>query len=360
MLYFKYFLPFSAPGTRILLSPLEWGLGHASRCLPILNHLLNNLGTEVIVAANGPQAVLIKEAFPNLQIVSPPAYNINYHKNRAATLAKLVLSTPKFASIVRQEHNWLLEFTRNNPLDLIISDNRYGLHHPTIPSFFITHQLQAQTPFGKIGNRFLQQLFYWHINKFSACLVPDFAEPNQALAGKLSHPSKLPKTPVYYIGPLSRLSIPTYEQGDKPISVLAIISGPEPQRTVFEQVILEQWTKLQPWLRNPSAQLILIRGLPEQSNNFPAPPHATLINHLPANELSALIGKAATILCRSGYTSIMDLVPHHPNLWMVPTPGQPEQEYLAQHGASKGWFRTQPQPQFNLALLLTRPDLPDR
>ncbi|MGB4845561.1 MAG: glycosyltransferase, partial [Ferruginibacter sp.] len=216
------------------------------------------------------------------------------------------------------EHRWLKKTVVRNKIDAVISDNRFGMFHAEIPCIYITHQLSIKT-----GNRFTdriaQKIHYRFINKFKECWVPDLKEEIN-LAGKLSHPVKFPHTPVKYIGPLSR-----FKKTDEEIKfdIAIILSGPEPQRTVFENIILKD-------LQNCSGKVLLIRGLPENSAALPVTrPDVQIHNHLPAEELNKAILQSALIISRAGYTTIMDLIKLQKKAILVPTPGQTEQEYLA-------------------------------
>jgi hypothetical protein len=210
----------------------------------------------------------------------------------------------------------------------------------------------------------------------------------QSLAGELSHPKQLPGIPVEYIGPLTRitsavknanipdlanLSLPAFqstitkssfqfrsaaikEGRGTAIQLLVVLSGPEPQRTIFEELILQQWAQA------PGQSLLLVRGLPAEKSVAELKteqlihiPNAMAVNHLSPAALSQAIANADCILTRSGYSSIMDLLPHHSNCWMVPTPGQTEQEYLAHYLSQKGLIQTQSQNSFSLAQILSHP-----
>ncbi|HPZ87100.1 MAG TPA: glycosyl transferase family 28, partial [Flavihumibacter sp.] len=163
------------PHAEILLSPLDWGLGHASRMIPLLNTLLH-LNCRLTIAANGPQKQLIREAFPALEFLSPPDYQVRYHKNRAATIASLALALPRLSNVIRQEADWVANLLEKRSFDLLISDNRYGFCHESRPSVFITHQLRPKTPFGAAADSLLQRQLYEYINRFTECWVPDYAE----------------------------------------------------------------------------------------------------------------------------------------------------------------------------------------
>ena len=334
----------------ILVAPLDWGLGHSTRCIPLIRHLIQRYNTKILVAADGPQKAIIQETFPGVYFIKPPDFQIKYHKNRAVTIVKMALSATRLLKLIKAENAWLSELIKRQPVDYIISDNRYGMYHPGIPSYFICHQLLVKTPFGRLADRIVQRRLYGFIAKFNACLVPDYeAEPS--LAGELSHPRNLPPVPVHYIGPLSRIQ-PVDSSGS--LQLLVILSGPEPQRTIFEAMILEQWAA------EPGRSMVIVRGFPEHDNKTGAQlsipvSNAKVYNHLPPEKLSGLIADAEIVLCRSGYSSIMDLVPLGKKCFMVPTPGQTEQEYLAAFLSSNGRIRTSNQGKFQLSEVLKGP-----
>jgi uncharacterized protein (TIGR00661 family) len=311
---------------RILVSPLDWGLGHATRCIPVIEELITHFNARVTVAVNGPQRAIIKEAFPRISYLTAPEYHVKYNKNRAATIARLAFSVPAILKAIRLEASWLESLASKQDFDLIISDNRYGLSHPSIPSILITHQLLVKTPFGTTADRLVQNRLFRLINRFTECWVPDYpSEPS--LAGALSHPVHMPGIPVRYIGPLSRL------QPMKPkesVQLLVLLSGPEPQRTILESIVLKQWEE------NPGDSMVMVRGLPGHSGPAPQISRARIYNHLSSMELSQEVANSQLILCRSGYSSVMDLLPLGKKCIMVPTPGQTEQEYLAKHLSRQG------------------------
>ncbi len=288
--------------------------------IPVVKALLV-AGCRVTLAANGPQKHLLGEAFPGLECLSPPDYQVKYRKNRAATIASLVLAIPRLQSVIGQETAWLAKTLEQRQFDLIISDNRYGFYHTTVPSVFITHQLRPRTAFGSRVDGMLQRRLYAYIDRFTECWVPDFAAA-PGLAGALSHPALLPRLPVRYLGRLSRLG--ALPPPSDELDTLAILSGPEPQRTILENSLLQYWQQ------HPGKKRMLVRGLPGQAARQDGPPGVVICNHLPAAALQQQIANAGTLVCRSGYSSLMDLLPYNKRLVMVPTPGQTEQEYLAQ------------------------------
>jgi predicted glycosyltransferase len=323
---------------KVLVAPLDWGLGHATRCIPIINEFLSKQCT-VILAADGAQKALLEEEFPTLSFVQIPGYRIKYGKNRAFTLVRLIMSIPKILIRIKQENAWLRGFASREKPDLVISDNRYGLYLPGIVSVFITHQLSIRTSFGAVADRLLQRVNYRAIRRFTLCWVPDM--PGAAsLAGKLSHPRKMPAVPTRYIGWLSRFGSGAAGDGG-PVDLLVLLSGPEPQRTLLEKMVLEQ-------AAGCGCQIVLVRGLPGGDVAVEAPSGVLVYDHLAARELESLICGSSMVLARSGYSTVMDLARLGKKAIFIPTPGQSEQEYLGAYLAGKGLAVCMGQDRFSL------------
>lgn len=321
----------------VLLSPLDWGLGHTTRCIPIINELLHQ-GCNVIIACNSTQKAVLSREFPQLAYVYLSGYNLKYGKKRWGTIVRIILQTPKILIKINNENTWLNIFLKSQKVDLIISDNRFGFYAPNIPSVFITHQLHIKTGLGKLADHLLQKLNYRRIKKFSNCWVPD-QQGTRSLAGELSNPQKMPAIPVQYIGGLSRFT--TCKQQTNSIDVLIILSGPEPQRTIFEELVLSAM-KLMP------EKTILVRALPKESNEVRVENNCTIYNHASAAVLNELICNAEIVISRSGYTTVMDLMKLKKKSILIPTPGQAEQEYLAMHLHKQQLAYTVSQAQFSL------------
>jgi len=239
---------------------------------------------------------------------------------------KILWQTPKILSSVRKENIWLKNVIRTYKVDIVISDNRFGLYSGNVPCIFITHQLYIKASYTWL-EKIIQQINYRFINRFSECWVPD-AKGNLNLAGELSHPAQLPSTPVKYLGPLSRFQYT--ESTSKEYSYLIILSGPEPQRTVFEEKVL----KLLPHLEGKK---MLARGKPSDENDVIVKHNCTIKNHMDTEELQQVLEKSEFVISRAGYTTIMELMAMKKKSILVPTPGQTEQEYLAQHLMMQHW-----------------------
>jgi len=324
----------------ILISPLDWGLGHATRCIPIIYSLINN-GATVFVAAEGAVALLLEKEFSQIKILPLPGYRVRYSRRESFFSLALFLQIPKLLFTVYNENRWLKKAIRSYKLDAVISDNRPGLWNKSIPCIYITHQLAIKTR-SRFTDWLTQKIHYFFINKFNQCWVPD-NENDSNLAGKLSHPSLMPLAPVKYIGPLSRFS---KKETEIKYDLLISISGPEPQRTIFEKLL---FTQIQGFI----GKILFVRGLPvDNSITLQSDNAVEIVNHLCSDALSTAIQQSKLVICRSGYTSVMDLMALQKKAILVPTPGQTEQEYLADYLAEKKYFYSSSQARFSLETAL--------
>ena len=318
---------------KVLVAPLDWGLGHATRCIPIIKLLLEK-NCEVIIGADKQPLALLKNEFPQLEYLVLPGYDVTYPSKSFMALQMLSL-LPRIRRGIKQEHKLLNALIKEKNIDVVISDNRYGLYNKTIPSIFITHQLFIQAP---IFSSLIKGINFSYINKFTECWVPDFEGLNN-LSGDLSH-KQTPPSNTCFIGPLTRMekNVNTTEQY---IDLLCILSGPEPQRNIFEKIVLSQ-------LKNTSLKVIVIQGDPQNSERVKLSKNVELISHVNGDEMNKLILSSKLILCRSGYSSIMDLAILDKKVIFVPTPGQTEQEYLAEKFKKEKIAFSINQRQFNL------------
>ncbi len=325
---------------RILICPLDWGLGHATRCIPIIRKYLEEKA-EVIIAAEGRPFVLLQNEFPQLQFVKFLGYDIAYAENRSMVL-QMLFSSPKIVFKIYQEHQALEKIIDEYKIDTVISDNRYGLWNKNVKCIFMTHQIMIKST---NQLKFLEPILYrinkWFIKHYDECWIPDYAGENN-LSGDLSHQYPLPHN-AKFIGPLSRFTAhsPTSSLREEGQKLLILLSGPEPQRTILEKKIMEQLTTIK-------IKTTIVRGTPGLTEKLNAPNHVTLYSHLETNQMQEAILNAQIILCRSGYSTIMDLAVLNKKAVFIPTPGQTEQEYLASYHAAKGNAIYFKQDEFNL------------
>ena len=333
--------PVSGNKLKILVAPLDWGLGHTTRCIPIIYELLKS-GVEVLLAGNDVQQALLQKEFPQCTFLQLQGYNISYSHWGRGFIWKIFQQAPSILKSVSKENKWLEDAIEEHSIDAVISDNRFGLYSKKVPCVFITHQLLIKNGMGDFAESVLQQFNYKRINHFSKCWIPDYeGVPN--LAGELSHPEKMPEVPCEYIGPLTRIDNLHVAQAKE--HVLIMLSGPEPQRTLFEEIILGQ-------LKNFNATATVVRGKPADSSPSPEVEGVTVFNHLTKKELNEELCRAEYIVSRTGYSSVMDIANLAIKPILVPTPGQTEQEYLAEYLSRQKFCITSSQKDFNLVNLL--------
>ncbi|MEY4931068.1 MAG: hypothetical protein RI909_1792 [Bacteroidota bacterium] len=318
----------------VLVAVLDWGLGHATRSMPIIQCLLAH-DCNVSIASNGLSLVLLKQEFPELVFHELPAHQITYPSHRFF-LWHLFWQAPKIMSAIRKERKQIDQLLHDHHFSAIISDNRYGCYSDQVLSVLITHQLNVQLPPSLSWARNFINYFNHHlIKKFDRCWVPDFPA---GFTGKLSESKNLN---VKFVGMLSRFA--EADVFPESYRLVGLVSGPEPQRDIFEKLLIKEFTALnQPGL--------IVRGIPNQSSEEIRQGCISLLSHAPANQLKEIISTADIIISRSGYSTIMDLYAlRKKRVIFVPTPGQTEQEYLAGELERRTIAYTQAQDKFNLA-----------
>lgn len=324
-------------GARILVAPLDWGLGHAARCVPVVRALLQRGAVPVIAADHGPLALLRAE-FPQLEHVRLPGITIRYSKS-GSQLVRMALQFPAMVRQVQAEQRAFERLRRSLRIDAVISDQRFGVRAEDVPSVLITHQV---FPFTPVAQGALRKVNLRHIERFHRCWVMD--EPDApGLAGELSHSAgawtRMPAN-ARYIGALSRMRPSNGQEHD----VVAVISGPEPQRTLFERELISVLSAL-------PGKHVLVRGLPHmvQEAGEERIGNVQVVAHADADTLQGLLSGSRAIVSRTGYTTLMDLAALGRSAIVVPTPGQVEQEYLGRLHSRTGRFVVQQQGHLDLS-----------
>ncbi len=329
-------------GARVLVAPLDWGLGHAARCVPVIRSLMARGAVPVLAADHGPLA-LLRDEFPDLQHVRLPGLTVRYGAGRS----QLWSLARQFPAMLRSVAAERAAFERLAPAlrpDAVISDQRFGVRSSRWPSVLLTHQLFPVAPFAR---RALQQLNLRYVSRFDRCWVLDLPQA-PGLAGELSHGPRVPAN-VRYVGPVSRLA----EASPVPSGahrIVAIISGPEPQRALIEGILLEQMKAL-------PGEHLLVQGLPDRPGRWRFG-NVEVVGHLGSRDLHEALLGATLIVSRSGYTTLMDLWALGLGALIIPTPGQPEQEYLGRLHERSGRFVVQEQRSVDLAQVLAAPPPP--
>lgn len=325
---------------RVLIAPIDWGLGHATRCVPIINDLIEK-GITPVIAAYGAPLKFYRLEFPDVEIIEFPGLQIKY-PSKYSLMLKMAVMFPQIVSAFIKEHFMLKQIVEDYKVDAVISDGRFGLWNRKVKSVFVNHQINIKLP----GMFSLFEYPLYLLNRlamsgFDEVWIPDINDkPN--LAGELS--SKYDLSDRYkYIGPLSRFRN-TNKVGDSFSSdILIIISGPEPARTEFEDILLRQFEN------ETKRRIIVVRGKPGDSKTIRELPENVVIhNHLSSEELCSAIHNTKLVISRPGYSTIMDLTKFAKNAIFIPTPGQSEQEYLAAYFKQVRWAPFYNQDEFEL------------
>ncbi len=300
---------------KVVITPLDWGLGHATRCIPIIRELISR-GCSVSIGGSGSSLILLQKEFPSLPFFELPGYDPVY-PSTGSMVWKMASQLSKFRRAIRDEHECVERIIRENGIDLVISDNRYGCWSEKIPSVFISHQTNILMPkrFGWLSG-IVRYFNTKMINRFTYCCIPDYPD-GHSLSGELASFGKHSiSTKVLYISPLSRFKPSTPRE--KKFDVLCIFSGPEPQRSIFEEIVMNQ-------LPSSGLRYFVVRGV--FSSSLVEAQH--VVNFLTTEKLQEAIEQSEIIIARSGFSTVMDLAALSKKAIFIPTPGQTEQEYLA-------------------------------
>ena len=322
---------------KILVAPLNWGLGHASRCVPIIRRLCRE-GHQVVLGGDGDALVYLQQHFPQLRSIELAQLNLSYSRGKRQVVAMLV-ALPKLISFSIRDHRLLKRLQAVEHFDQVISDNRFGLYLSAQQSYnevvvqrsgrtaqrscsaavnvYITHQLHIMLPRPyKWLEPWVSRMHARIYNRYGEVWVPD--TPDHRLSGELSQFinssfSQRRFNPSFkFIGPLSRFSdnLQSSIFNLQSYKFVALFSGLEPHRTLFERAVLERF-------KGHESEVLMVNG--------------KLSHPLSDEELAYYLTHAEHIIARSGYSTIMDLdaLGVLDKAELIPTPGQPEQEYLA-------------------------------
>lgn len=311
---------------KVLIAPLNWGLGHASRCIPLIRRHLAD-GDEVVLGGDGDSLLLLRREFPHLRVVPLAPLRLHYDA-RPVQRAFYARAIGQLLRFTVKDYYCLRRLLHHESFDLVLSDNRFGLHNRRTRCVYLTHQLYVILPRRlRLLQPIARAIHQWVCRCFDEVWVPDYADAEYNLSGALSHGGRMDKR-VRYIGALSRLTLPAAPAAGQ-YDIVAVLSGLEPQRTLWEKALIAQYAQ-------GNARVLIVRGL----MGAPATPisvgSVTLLPYIDDASLVEVLTTSKQILARSGYSTIMDL--YNLNLLskaqLCATPDQSEQEYLAQHIAA--------------------------
>lgn len=326
------------PGTTVLVAALNWGLGHATRCVPLVR-LLQAHGCKVHLAGDGNILSYWERELPDLPRHELPSWGIRYAPG-LLLIPGLLLGLPRLLGAIRRETRTVQEIVAREGIGWILSDNRYGVHCPGVPSVLMTHQLRLSLP-SRLA--FLETLtergIAFFCRPFREIWIPDF-EKAPGLSGKLGHPTRPDLFPtLHWIGPLTRME--PFETKRLLWETVSVLSGPEPARSQFEAL-------LRKGLVNLPGKHLIVRGRPELPPDHEVHGNVEIVPHLPARELAKEMSECRVVITRGGYSTLMDLTVLESRCLLVPTPGQTEQEYLGGVLSESGYAHVVPQQTLRL------------
>ena len=347
-------------GPTILISPLRWGFGHAGRMIPLALEL-KRYGCEVVFGADPHLLPLIERELPDIRLIEIRSAPIRYSRLLPQYIS-IFLQLPVIVFSAIGENITLRRLAQEIRPSIIISDNRFGFFHRDIFSVYVTHQMRIPFP---SSLRFMEPVASWiHgmiIKRYDLCLIPDYPGPVN-LSGRLSHDMKLAGN-IHYMGPLSRFKSEgehTQTNAQKEVSegpdgqTLAqrevrekitqqqsryclILSGPEPQRSILMKKVKEA-------LHGKQLFILTTDPLKESDDNDD---WVTYVIRPDNGTMREMITGSVMVIARSGYTSVMELTSLEKGAVLIPTPGQPEQEYLGRHLNGRYGFVTLSQKKIN-------------
>ena len=304
---------------KFLVCPLDWGLGHATRLVPVVEALLRR-GAQVILAADHRPYEFLAGRFPGCKLVRLGGYSPRYPEHGSMAL-NMLREFPKMKRSARKANKELQTLVRELGIDAIISDNRYELFSKDAYNIFISHQLNIQTPgFTRLFKPFIQHTITSYIRHFDELWIPDVeGDPN--LSGSLSRPRRFPVPRHFFIGPLSRFSLLETVNSYDDIDLLVLLSGPEPQRSILEREISSSASQT-------ALRTVILQGKPEDRGTV-SKGNIRYVAHADDATIAGMIRSARFVISRPGYSTLMDLAILGKQAIFIPTPGQTEQIYLA-------------------------------
>lgn len=325
---------------------MDWGLGHATRMVPIID-MLKQKGAEVVIGADNRPLAFLQQRFPDDEFVKLPGFNPSYPE-KGSVAGHLIQNYPRIKREAKKAHLLLQKIILEKKIDIVISDNRYEMYSDKTISVFITHQLNIQTSgWQKLADPFIKKIINRYIRHYDELWIPDNeGQPN--LSGELSHVKKMPIKNTHYIGALSRFSGLQFQASEEPTELLLLLSGPEPQRSILEKMLTEQALKT-------GLKTVILQGKPEESETHEIE-NVKTITHLSDSALAALIDSANLVISRPGYSTIMDLAVFGKKAIFIPTPEQTEQEYLAKELMYQGIAYSHNQSGFSLKMAIMEAD----
>jgi uncharacterized protein (TIGR00661 family) len=315
------------PHMEIIYGVCSWGLGHATRSLPVIRKLIAEKNKLTVISNGRSLELLKKELGDAAEYFDIPDYPMLVSENTRQFLAKSMVYWPVFIKRIEDGLSALQKILDQKQYDCIVSDARYDMYSKNIPSFFISHQMRIMNPLRiKMFERAMERFNLFFFKRYVGVIVPDYKEEN--LSGDLSHNLKrIDEDMIHYVGVLSDF---TKRSMIKDIDYLISISGPEPQRSILEEKLSSQVNELE-------GNIVMTLGKAEKYSVVKKK-HLTTYSFVTKELREELLNKAKLVVSRSGYSTIMDVAVVGTKALFIPTPGQIEQEYLSKYHNELGTF----------------------
>lgn len=310
----KALSPYFSKDDTVIVAPLNWGMGHAARCIPIIQWL-RSMGVNVILASDGTAGDLLRKEFPTLAYHELPSYHIRYRYH--SILKNIWIGMPKMLLAIYHEHSEISVLVKRTGATKVLSDNRLGCYDKQGTNYYLTHQvniLHENRMVRMIGS----YIHRWFISKYDTCFIPDYGD-DRALCPAMS--SAIGDKYIH-IGPITRV---VKTNSDIKYDIVVLLSGPEPQRAILENLICGILAQM------PEYRVLLIRGTRDIVDSKLRANHIKTIKIATSDEIEQALNCTKLLICRSGYTTLMDILSLGLKAILIPTPGQTEQEYLATH-----------------------------
>jgi uncharacterized protein (TIGR00661 family) len=321
----------------IIYGICSWGLGHATRSLPIIRRLLKENHEVKIISHDRSLQLLKKELNDTVSYIDLRDYPLLISENKEKFIAKSIIYWPLFIKRMEEGLIQLKKIVDMYSCDCIISDGRYDMYHKEVPSFFISHQIRILNPLNiKIIERGSETFNEFFFKRFNEIIVPDYK--TEDFSGKLSHQlNKIDENKLHYIGILSDFNKKNLK---KDIDYFISLSGPEPQRSILEKKIRTQLSEI-------DGAIVMTLGKTEIDVNHKST-NVKTYSYLSKEKRENLLNRSKMVISRSGYSTILDLAVIGCKALLIPTPGQIEQEYLAEYHNKKNTCYTISQDKMDL------------
>ena len=322
---------------KVIYGICSWGLGHATRSLPVIRKLQEENNELTIISHGRSLELLKKELGSNINYHDIPDYPMLVSAEPRQFMAKSMIYWPLFVRKIQSGVSNLKKIANKEKFNVIISDARYDMLNKSVPTYFISHQIRIMNPLRlrmlETGSEFFNDFFF---KRFKGIIVPDYKDDN--LSGDLSHNlKKIDEKRIHYAGVLSDFS---KKKTKKDIDYLISITGPEPQRTILEKKLLLQSKDLK-------GNIAITLGKTEEKEDI-TKENIQIFSFLTKEQRENLLNRSKLVISRSGYSTILDLAVIGTKALMTPTPGQIEQEYLSRYHNLKGTFYSVNQSKINL------------